>query len=132
MLSPLVRCRGLKSTSTIAGGCGAGRGGDGGSKTSQHSPSPVHTSPLQNEVVQMKKSLSSTPNLNPAPSDGSVKGTSVNGKGNDEPGTAVPAVLGGRTTAESQPVHKPSQGFRGGGERMITKIDEEVTMGGGS
>lgn len=47
-------------------------------------------------------------------------------------GTAVPGSLGGRTTAESMPVHKPSQGFREGGERGITKIDEEVGGAGAS
>jgi hypothetical protein len=47
-------------------------------------------------------------------------------------GTAVPGSLGGRTTAESIPVHKPSQGFREGGERGITKIDEEVGRTGTS
>lgn len=33
-------------------------------------------------------------------------------------------VVGGRTTQDSMPVHQPSQGFRGGGERDITTIEE--------
>ena len=48
------------------------------------------------------------------------------GRGRVMTGTAVPASFGGRTTTESMPVHKPSRGFREGGERGITKIDEEV------
>lgn len=100
------------------------RGGDAGSKASQHSNSPIHSSPLANEVQLKQQSLSNTPNLNPAPKTNDGKGTEVVGTG-----TAVPGSLGGRSTAESMPVHKPSQGFRDGGDRGITKIDEE---GGGA
>ncbi len=39
-------------------------------------------------------------------------------------GAAAPGSLGGRTTIESMPVHRPSVGIREGGERGITKIDE--------
>ncbi|KAG0647420.1 White collar 1 [Hyphodiscus hymeniophilus] len=94
------------------------RGGDG-SKASQKSNSPNHSSPLANEM-QNKTSLSNTPNLNPAPKT-DRKTTDV--------GTAVPGSLGGRSTVESLPVHKPSQGFRDGGERGITNIDEEGSAG---
>jgi hypothetical protein len=44
---------------------------------------------------------------------------------------AVPASLGGRSTMESMPVHKPSQGFREGGEMGITMIVEGDEGGGG-
>ena len=47
-------------------------------------------------------------------------------------GIAIPGSLGGRSTADSMPVHKPSQGFREGGERGITNIDEEGGAGGGA
>jgi hypothetical protein len=59
--------------------------------------------------------------MNPPPGarKGYVKGSEGRG------GAAVPASLGGRTTAESQPVHLPSQGFREGGERGITMIEEK-------
>jgi hypothetical protein len=125
--SPLQTGRVSPRTST--------RGGDAGSKASQHSTSPQHSSPLANEI-QNKPSLSNTPNLNPAPTVNSVDGKGkapLQGKDVDAnvvmTGTAVTGSLGGRTTAESMPVHKPSQGFRKGGERAITKIDEE---GGGT
>lgn len=39
-------------------------------------------------------------------------------------GAAVPGSLGGRSTMQSMPFHAPSRGFRGGGERGITKIAE--------
>ena len=39
-------------------------------------------------------------------------------------GSAVPLSLGGRSTVDSMPVHKPSIGFREGGERGITNIME--------
>lgn len=39
-------------------------------------------------------------------------------------GAAVPQALGGRSTIESMPVHATSRGFREGGQRMITNIDE--------
>jgi len=90
------------------------RGGDG-SKQSQHSTSPVHSSPLQKELPQSQSQ--STPNLNPPPG-----GSDSDGKGN----TAVPGILGGRSTAESQPVRAPSKGFQEGGDRGITIIREEV------
>ena len=54
-------------------------------------------------------------------------------KGENAPGiggAAIPASLGGRSTADSQPVHAPSKGFREGGERGITSIGEEVEMTG--
>ena len=92
------------------------RGGNA-SKASQKSTSPIHSSPLTNEMQQSKRSLSNTPNLNPAP-----KTAEPHGK---DAGTGVPGSLGGRTTAESMPFHKPSQGFREGGQRGITKIEEE-------
>jgi hypothetical protein len=50
-------------------------------------------------------------------------------KGQNNPGNggaAVPNILGGRTTAESQPIHAPSTGFREGGDRGITSIGEEI------
>jgi hypothetical protein len=78
-------------------------------------------------VQQKQPSLSNTPNLNPAPKTADGKATDVDGRG-----IAVPGILGGRTTAESIPIHKPSQGFRDGGESGITKIDEEVSGGGGA
>jgi hypothetical protein len=98
------------------------RSGDGGSKASQKSISPKNSTPLTNEVQHKQQSLSNTPNLNPAPNtaDGNVMGKEMGGTA-----TGFPGSLGGRTTVESMPVHKPSQGFRGGGERGITKIDEE-------
>jgi hypothetical protein len=40
-------------------------------------------------------------------------------------GAAVPGSLGGRSTMESRPFHGPSQGFREGGERGISRIWEE-------
>jgi hypothetical protein len=73
--------------------------------------------------------------LNPAPKiNSAIKVNSRDGKGKRKDadanvvmtGTAVPGSLGGRTTAENMLVHKPSQGFREGGERGITKIGEEV------
>ncbi|PBP20000.1 GATA zinc finger protein [Diplocarpon rosae] len=82
-----------------------------GSKQS-HSSSPAHSSPLQQEVSQ--KSISN-PNLNIG------KSTAGNIKGD---GAAVPEVLGGRSTIDSMPVHATSQGFREGGQRKITNIDE--------
>jgi len=39
-------------------------------------------------------------------------------------GAAVPETLGGRSTMESMPIHATSQGFREGGKRKITNIDE--------
>ena len=57
------------------------------------------------------------PNLNPP----TGIGVGAIGEGG---GAAVPASLGGRTTSESMPVHKPSVGFREGGERGITNIGE--------
>ncbi|KAK2628829.1 hypothetical protein QTJ16_001932 [Diplocarpon rosae] len=82
-----------------------------GSKQS-HSSSPAHSSPLQQEVSQ--KSISN-PNLNIGKSTvGNIKGD----------GAAVPEVLGGRSTIDSMPVHATSQGFREGGQRKITNIDE--------
>ena len=46
---------------------------------------------------------------------------------------ALPGSLGGRSTQQSIPVHKPSLGFRGGGDRGITSIKEvnEGSAGGG-
>ncbi|TVY30895.1 White collar 1 protein [Lachnellula hyalina] len=78
--------------------------GDG--SRSQHSTSPVSSSPLQQEVPQ--SSLSNTPNLNPNPNS-----------------SAAPQSLGGRSTADSQPVRDQSKGFREGGDRGITRIEEE-------
>ena len=77
--------------------------------------SPLHSSPLQKEYLESQSQ--STPNLN----------LSTTGAGNmgDGGGTAVPSSLGGRSTAESQPIHAPSKGFREGGDRMITSIGEE-------
>jgi len=40
-------------------------------------------------------------------------------------GAAMVDSLGGRSTAESRPVHGLSQGFREGGVRGITSIGEE-------
>jgi len=42
---------------------------------------------------------------------------------------AVPESLGGRSTAESMPVREQSQGFREGGKRGITRIEEEGVKG---
>lgn len=42
-----------------------------------------------------------------------------------EGGTAMVGSLGGRSTAESRPIHEVSTGFREGGERGITRIREE-------
>lgn len=61
------------------------------------------------------------PNLN-LNKDGKV----ANVKGD---GAAVPGSLGGRSTAESMPIHKPSVGFREGGQRGITNIDESDERG---
>jgi hypothetical protein len=88
------------------------RGGDPGSKTSQRSNSPIHSSPLHQEVSQAQ-STPSTPNLN-ADMKGNLKGER----------TAAPGNLGGRNTFHSIHVHSPSQGFREGGERGITRIME--------
>jgi hypothetical protein len=74
--------------------------------------------------------VSENPNLNiKRGQQGNLKGegggeAGVGGEGS----AAVPRSLGGRSTIESMPVHKPSQGFREGGERGITMIVEE---GGG-
>ncbi|KUJ10727.1 uncharacterized protein LY89DRAFT_655525 [Mollisia scopiformis] len=89
------------------------RGGNSSDNTKQsQSTSPAHSSPLQQEVSQ---SRSERPNLNAAPSGaGDVKGD----------GAAIPGSLGGRTTTESIPVHMPSLGYREGGQRGITNIDE--------
>jgi hypothetical protein len=92
------------------------RSGDAGSK---HSSSPNHSSPLQKEVTNI--SLSNTPNLNPNPKENEVDVKNE--------GAARPASLGGRSTVDSMPVHKQSLGFRGGGERGITKVDEENEAG---
>lgn len=60
--------------------------------------------------------MSNTPNLNrDSENAGDIKGD----------GAALPGVLGGRTTTESMPVHKPSLGFREGGDRGIINIEEE-------
>ena len=111
------------------------RGGDAGSPKpsqnpsqnasqipqSQHSNSPVHSSPLQQEtssstIQNQIQSTSNTPNLNrEKENQGNMKGD----------GAALPGSLGGRSTMESMPVHMPSQGFREGGERGITRIREE-------
>lgn len=42
---------------------------------------------------------------------------------------AVPAILGGRSTRDSMPVHEASTGFLGGGDRGITNIAEEGDPG---
>lgn len=39
-------------------------------------------------------------------------------------GAAIPKSLGGRSTVQSMPIHQPSQGYREGGKRKITNIDE--------
>jgi hypothetical protein len=91
-----------------------------GSRHSNNSSSPGHGSPLQKEVPQSESH--STPNLNPPIGAGDMKGEKTNGHGQ----AAKPASLGGRTTAESQPVHEISTGFREGGQRGITSIGEEV------
>ena len=108
------------------------RGCDG-SKTSHDSTSPIRSPPLGKEIPQTQ---SGNPNLNASKEgQGDIKGersnsarsnatsgiSSIGGGGK----AAVPAILGGRTTQESMPIHKPSQGFREGGERGITKIDEK-------
>jgi hypothetical protein len=72
--------------------------------------------------------------LNPSPktADGKAKGKDADrSTGVIGTVTAVPGSLGGRTTVESMPVHMPSQGFREGGERGITKIDKEISGNGG-
>jgi hypothetical protein len=69
--------------------------------------------------------LSENPNLNKNPEQqGNIRGEGEIGK------AAVPASLGGRSTMESMPVHKQSQGFKEGGERSITKIAEGDEGGG--
>ncbi|KAF4637936.1 hypothetical protein G7Y89_g152 [Cudoniella acicularis] len=98
------------------------RTNDAGSKNSQKSTSPAHSSPLQKEMPQ-NQSLSNTPNLNPNP-----KEEDVDVKGGE--GAARPASLGGRSTADSMPVHEQSVGFRDGGERGITMIMEAEGGGG--
>jgi hypothetical protein len=45
--------------------------------------------------------------------------------GGKERGAAKPELLGGRSTADSMPVREPSFGFRDGGQRGITMIQEE-------
>jgi hypothetical protein len=45
--------------------------------------------------------------------------------GGRKKGAARPESLGGRSTAESMPVHEQSFGFREGGQRGITMIQEE-------
>ncbi|KAN0102028.1 hypothetical protein V8E51_012538 [Hyaloscypha variabilis] len=100
------------------------RGGDGSKPSqtqnnsqtqSQHSNSPVHSSPLAQEVSTIQ-STSNTPNLNrEVEKGGDMKGD----------GAAMPGSLGGRSTVESRPVHGLSQGFREGGDRGITRIREE-------
>jgi len=54
----------------------------------------------------------------------------MKGENKDGGGAAIPASLGGRSTADSQPVYAPSKGFREGGERGITSIGEEVEAAG--
>lgn len=100
------------------------RGGDAGSKASQRSSSPIHSSPLSNEVQRKQQSLSNTTNLNPAPKTIDDKATDAGGTG-----TSVQGSVRGRSTVESMSVHKPSEGFRDGGKRGITKIDEDGTSG---
>ncbi|KAJ5046364.1 uncharacterized protein L3040_003609 [Drepanopeziza brunnea f. sp. 'multigermtubi'] len=104
--------RWAKQTGRVSPRNSAARGGGDGSKHSQNSSSPIHSSPLQKEVPQ---SGPSKPNLNVDQSTvGDVKGS----------GAAVPEALGGRSTMNSMPIHATSQGFREGGQRMITNIDE--------
>ena len=85
---------------------------------SKHSSSPVHTSPLQKEVPHVPLLHSSNPNLNPNPNSHSAT--------NSRPSVAGNIAGGGekRTTAESHPIHTPSQGFKDGGPSGITKIAE--------
>ena len=67
--------------------------------------------------------------MNPPPKTGDGKAKGADGKTRViGTGTAIPGSLGGRSTAESMPVHEPSQGFREGGERGITRIDEEAVF----
>jgi hypothetical protein len=54
----------------------------------------------------------------------------MKGESKEGGGAAVPGSLGGRSTAESQPVYAPGNGFREGGERGITSIGEEVEATG--
>lgn len=65
------------------------------------------------------KSAIASPSTNGGLTDGGGIGTTATTP------TGLPASLGGRTTAESQPVHAPSQGFKEGGPNNITKIDEK-------
>jgi hypothetical protein len=80
---------------------------------------------LAQEIPQnQSQSLSENPNLNiRREQQGNLKG--------EGGAAAVPASLGGRSTMESMPVHKPSQGFREGGEMGITMIVEGDEGGGG-
>jgi hypothetical protein len=69
--------------------------------------------------------------LNPAPKTADGKAKDADGMtGVIGTGPVVLGSLGGRSTVESMPVHKPSQGFREGGKRGITNIDEESGGGG--
>ncbi|KAL2072109.1 hypothetical protein VTL71DRAFT_11452 [Oculimacula yallundae] len=71
--------------------------------------SPARSSPLHKEVTHANSTSNSqtrNPNLNfDKEAHGDMKG---------EGGAAVPESLGGRSTAQSMPVHKRSLGFRGG------------------
>ncbi|KAE8441424.1 hypothetical protein EG329_004980 [Mollisiaceae sp. DMI_Dod_QoI] len=89
------------------------RGGDTSNSKQSHSASPVHSSPLQQEASKSSDPQRTNTNAD-SNGNGDMKGD----------GAAVPGSLGGRTTIESMPVHRPSVGFREGGERGITKIDE--------
>ncbi|CZT42619.1 related to white collar 1 protein [Rhynchosporium secalis] len=95
--------------------------------TSHSSASAAASSPLHKEISQSKSQLvNNNSNLNfDSKAYGNMKG---------EVGAALTAKAGGRSTVESMPVHQRSLGFRGGGERRITKIDESdegvVEVGG--
>jgi hypothetical protein len=84
---------------------------------SKHSSSPVHTT-LQKEIPHVPHLHSSNPNLNPNPNSHSAANSRS---------SVVGSTAGGaekRTTAGSQPIHAPSQGYKEGGPSGITKIAE--------
>ncbi|RAL64761.1 hypothetical protein DID88_001792 [Monilinia fructigena] len=119
-------------------------GSKDGDASSRNSNSPIHSSPLQNELAQKTQSMTPNLNINPgnantqAPGPMNIKRSDYTGSighgsigvggisngGVMGGGTAVPASLGGRTTMESQPVHARSLGFNEGGISGITNIEE--------
>lgn len=80
--------------------------------TKSNSTSPGN-SPLGKETSTFQSG--NNPNLNTNDrTKGDIKGENA----------AVPESLGGRSTLQSMPFHEPSVGYRGGGQRGITNIEE--------